>query len=341
MRYRLLFLGLFLFVGCVPILQQGDVQNSPLVDIESKLDDTERSVNDQNTQVQEEFTSDFTPPDGGTDGPGERGPWNHRLMVAYSDDSLNFERANVVVANQADVPDLAIDEKGRVYLYYTGWTVGRFNNQTVVAISDDAGGSWAYKYLNVSGLEKNIIPPVDPDIHILEDGTFRLYGTSDPHDGDGPRTYYFEGLNGIDFELKGVAFADDEGRAVLDPSAIQIGDTWHLFAGGVQGANWHATSSDGVNYEFLRIEDFMADGHKHLFANGIRVGEEYRFYAFEQNADEIVSFTSTDGDTWTKDEGTRLQLDTSAGLESNVVKDPGVIQLQDGRYLMVYATMIP
>ncbi|MGQ9758993.1 MAG: hypothetical protein ACUVQ5_00240 [Candidatus Methanomethylicaceae archaeon] len=194
------------------------------------------------------LTSDFTPPTGAATGP-EAGPglWKMRLMSAISTDGLTFTRTNKVITDQGDIPDLVQDSRGWIYLYYVGWTVGSEQNKMVVAISQDKGSSWVYKRVNILGFEK-MADAVDPDVQILPDGTFRLYFTS--QDGLGPRTYYAEGTDGINFKNMGVAFSK-LGRMVLDPSTILIGSVWHIFAGGTTDtpeANWHGTSSDGRVY---------------------------------------------------------------------------------------------
>jgi len=296
----------------------------------------------ETTELQQapELANDFMPPTGKASGLGRYGPWNSRLMLAYSHDGLNFTRANRIVTDQGDVPDLVRDSRGWLYLYYTGWTVGPYLNRTAVAISTDNGASWVFKYVNVDGLEPGLAAPVDPDVQILDDGTFRLYVTSDPHDGAGPRTYYAEGDDGINFVLEGVAF-QRRGRMVLDPSTLRIGDTWHLFAGGAAPQmNWYATSTDGKTFAYQSLRQFAGnDGLSYVVANALAVDDGYRFYAFGRWG--IVSFFTTEGATWTPEEGYRLQIDTSTDLESWQVKDPAVVRLQDGSYLMIYVTIIP
>lgn len=288
--------------------------------------------------------SDFTPPKGKAPGPGPLGPWNDRLMSATSTDGLTFTRTNQVITDQGSVPDLVQDSRGCVYLYYVGWTVGTEQNKTVVAISADGGRSWVYKKVHLMGFE-GMASPVDPDVQLLPDGTFRLYVTSDPHDGQGPRTYYAEGKDGINFVKKGIAFAQP-GKAVLDPSTLLIGSTWHLFAGGntaTPGANWHGTSSDGRLFRFSGETRLVKDGNSQAMSNGIAVpAGGYRFYTFSHGPNPVInSFFTTDGVNWIADPGTRLSLDTSSGLESRGVKDAAVVRLTNGVYLMIYVTRIP
>lgn len=308
------------------------------------INDTVSVTNTTTTAVTEPglepITGDFEPTQGSTDGPGNYGPWNTRLLTATSDDGLKFTRTNVVITDQADVPDVVMDDTGRLYLYYTSWTVGERDNTTVVAISDDQGELWVFKYVVLDGFE-NMASPVDPDVQHLDDGTFRLYITSDPHDNEGAGTFYAESEDGINFTKVGEAFRPGNKQNALDPSTVIVDGTWHLFNGGGQGGNTHSTSSDGTSFTKYDTNEFRLDGQPYMMANAIPTDDGVRMYAFSNKGKDIRSFTSSDGYTWTADDGVRLEPDQSSGLEGDFVKDPAVIQLEDGSYLMVYVTAIP
>ncbi len=146
--------------------------------------------------------------------------------------------------------------------------------------------------------------------------------------------------------MKGVAFSRP-GKMVLDPSTLLIGTTWHLFAGApTEGlcVNWHATSTDGTSFTLVGTKTFEKDVVKQMFANGIAAPRGYRGHTFTAGLEDIQainSFSTTDGVTWTADSGTRLAVDTTTGKEGLVVKDPAVVRISDGAYLMVYVTAIP
>ncbi len=349
-----IIVGVLVLGGAYVILKRSDQPVTPVTS-ESQLEDQQTGVKPQKEQPKEPLISDFKPPSGSGQPPqgaqlqevGPWPPWNTRLMIAISADGLNWTRTNLVVTDQGDVPDLAIDKNERIYLYYVGWTVGNQQNATVVAISDNKGETWVYKKLKLIGFE-NMAPPVDPDIQILPDGTFRLYLTSQEFEGQPssprPYTFYAEGTDGITFTKKGVAF-QQSGGPVMDPSTVLVGSTWHYFAGGTPGVNWHATSSDGKSFTLESQRIFTIGGQEYLMANGIPVEGGARSYAFSagkgQGDIKIASFFSSNGDTWTADPGFRLTPNTSSGKESGGVKDPSVIKLQDGTYLMVYVTKIP
>ncbi|MBI2595230.1 hypothetical protein HYW46_00655 [Candidatus Daviesbacteria bacterium] len=311
-------------------------QETPRIQHPSSL---QEAVNQQGGEKHKQKAAEFTPPVGKTTGPGANGPWSMRLMSATSTDGLNFTRTNQVITDQGDVPDLTVDKNGRIYLYYVGWTVADEQNKSAVAISDDNGKSWVFKKLSLTGFEGGMAAAVDPDVQILEDGTFRLYVTSDPEDGLGPRTYYAEGIDGINFTKMGIAFSG-AGKAVLDPSILQTSSGWHLFAGGGGSEKgWYAVSQDGISFTQKEYKEFIKDGKGYIVANLIPALGGYRAYGFGNKT--IVSFFSKDGKDWVAEEGVRLSINHNSGFETGVLKDPAVVQLSDSSYLMVYVTKIP
>lgn len=288
----------------------------------------------------EEITSleaDFEPTQGAFEKDGE-GPWDKRILLATSEDGLNFEKTNVVLADQANVPSMVVDEKGWIYLYYSGHTVGEKENVSAVAISQDNGKTWTHKYLNI--WEGNTAKSgTDPDVEILEDGTFRIYFISNQFKGKNPMIYYADGSDGINFNYGGVAF--DNGDAI-DSSTFKVADLWHQFTlvGNTPG-HYHATSEDGTNFELYKKESFKENDRNYFMANEIQVDGGVRFYAFTLEDTDFLSYFSSDGYTWEKEEGVRLSFDKNSELESRYIKDPALAMLQDGTYIMAYVTVIP
>jgi hypothetical protein len=285
--------------------------------------------------------NDFAPPSGKVSGPGEYGPWNTRLMIATSNDGLTWTRTNRILSDQADVPDAISDARGWIFVYYVTWAEA-VRNRIVVAVSPDNGVSWSYKRVNIANVPEGWAPQVDPDVMLLDNGNFRLYFTSDP-DGAGPtkpRTYSAISSDGLNFTLEGgVRFAVEE-QEVLDPTLLKVDEVWHYFAGGVgEGVNYHATSVDGLN--FTRTSDVQID--RLMFANGIAVPGGYRFYCFDVESPpthSIWSIFSTDGETW-EVERKILDVNVATGFESVFVRDPAVLRILDGTYMMFYTTRIP
>jgi hypothetical protein len=282
--------------------------------------------------------SDFSPPRGGV--AGGPGPAMCRLMIARSQDGLRFERIRKIVCDQGAVPDLVVDVRGNLYLYYTAWVVGDEINKTVVAISPDSGNSWTFRKLGLQR-EEGESDLVDPDVLLLDDGTFRLY-TTVSYMGQYARTHYADSADGIHFARKGIAF--DPGSQALDPSAIKIGSTYHIFAGGVAGdpeANWHGVSQDAATYRFDRTMIFRVNGYGQMMANGLAVDGDYRYYGFGNDRNGgISSFFTRDGIGWVPDADYRLLAEVDSRLEDGQPTDPAVVRLPDGSYLMVYSTRI-
>lgn len=268
------------------------------------------------------------------------GPWAMRLILAYSDDGLTFTRANRVLADASDVPDAITMPDGAVLVYYMT-LCDNARDTLIVAASRDHGETWTYKQAVLVGKDALGLgkPNGDPSVEFTPDGRLRLYFTSNiPGPGSKATTYSAVSDDGYTFTVEnGARFSLDS--AVLDPNVLLVGSTWHYFAGGLPEANYHATSSDGLS--FAQADNFVYENI--LMANGLAVDGGYRYYGFvqSQGAGRIRSLFTGDGQTWAVEPGNRLELDASSGLESVMVKDPGVTRLNDGRYLMVYVTVIP
>lgn len=268
---------------------------------------------------------------------GKYGPWATRLMIAFSDNGRTFTRANQILFNHADVPNAITTPDGEIRVFFVAFCPAQMFNQLAVAVSRDAI-SWTYYRVMVNGLETRQPAPVDPTVVLTEDGRYRLYFTSAPvGEGSTPRTYSAISSNGLTYELEGERFAI-EGQPVLDPNLLKIGDTWHYFAGGLPQTNYHAVSTDGLT--FTRMDDIWLENF--MFANGCAMPDGYRYYGFVQEPGRLTMYTafSSDGESWTL-EGTLMEVDESLGLESVAVKDPAITQLPDGRYLLIYGTIIP
>lgn len=269
------------------------------------------------------------------------GPWAARLMLATSEDGLTFARTGQVLAEQADVPDVIVTPDGDIRVYFITWCPAPLQNRIAVASSRDAE-TWMYRTVEITypGSMQTLGMPADPTIEYTDDGRYRLYFTSQIPPSRVPGSYSAVSEDGYTFEFEPeprVLLAD---RNALDVNVLKIGDTWHYFAGGVPGENVHAVSPDGLT--FTRVDDFVRDSV--IMSNGIAVAGGYRYFGFQQRPglpSRIVSFFTTDGDVWMLEDGARLDADPDSAEEQEGVKDPAVVQLADGRYLMVYVTVHP
>lgn len=283
----------------------------------------------------------YTPPTGADTSPNAKNPGRRRLMTATSTDGLTFTRTNTVVTDQANVPDLVMDEDGTLYLYFSGWEVGDRENAMGVAISEDQGKTWTFHQVTISG-GPNMTNSGDPDVVILKDGTFRLFSTFATPETKTSAIFYSEGTDGIAFDYGGIAFHGD--AETLDSNTYLVGDTWHMYTLVEKTTNsFHATSKNGTTFSQQARDAYEIDKLPMVMSNVVAFDGGYRMYAFTPvpSAANIHSYWSTDGETWAAEDGIRLSLDASSGLESKYVMDPSVIRLTDGSYLMVYVTQIP
>jgi hypothetical protein len=281
--------------------------------------------------------NDFKPPVGRAEGSPRESPGHFRLLTARSRDGLTFEPTGDVISDQANVPDLIAGSGGAIHLYYSGWQVGNRENTLALALSHDEGRSWSFKQVEVDGGELGHAG--DPDIVRLEDGTFRIFLTTMVNGRHG--VVYCDSPDGIHFTKGGTAFAKS-GLELLDSTTFRLGSVWHMLT--LQGTGItqrHGTSADGREFSVGQMMPFVADGEGYIAANGVTVDGGYRIYGFSLRARNIRSFFSSDGESWTAESGVRLALDAKSSLGGAQIKDPSVLRLADGTYLMVYVARIP
>jgi hypothetical protein len=298
-------------------------------------------------------------PSGGTTLENDFQPWSgrgrtqtfpatQRLLLATSDDGLNFTRKNVILSDCATVPDAVVLNNGRVLVYYVaesiienGIEISSYN-KIVVAVSDDNGNTWSYKKVKFNGVPSGATDPVDPNVVLMPDGSLRLFTTIDPAGPQLAHTYSFVSTdNGFTYTLEGERFSVS-GQVVLDPEVFRFSDSnWQIWAG-----TRHAISSDGNTFTDQGIVNLGGEQYPRVIADVTDFSTTtplYRMYTHSgnpQGGTDIKSLTSTDSNNWVL-EGTRLTLDTSTGLESDILFFPTVVRLKNGKYLMVYETTIP
>ncbi len=286
--------------------------------------------------AQEPLTSDFQPPQGADMQSPEESPGRFRLLTATSEDGLTFTPTGNLIMDQANVPDMVLDENGRLFLYFTGWQLGDRQNVTAVAISDDLGKTWVFKYLQLEGFDR--APLVDPDIVLLPDGTFRLFGTSviSQNPANKLGIVYAEGTDGIHFTKMGTALEAPD--STIDSTTFFVGDQWHMLTLPTRNGDLlYSTATDGKTFTFQNTLKFG----NYFMSNGIEVEGGFRLFGFSIPDKVFGSFFSADGLSWKKEDGIRMAYDPASPLEGQYIKDPAIQQLPDGTYLMVYVTRIP
>ncbi|MEO0084553.1 MAG: hypothetical protein ABIJ94_02360, partial [candidate division WOR-3 bacterium] len=219
-------------------------------------------------------------------------PLQNRILIARSYDGLNFQKLNLVFCDSADVPDAIIGPSGAVYVYYQG-LITPWIDGIKVAISDNGIDGWQHFQVNIPNTNWPG-KPCDPDVVMFGD-TFRLYFTGDPINDGKPETYSAVSLDGINFTKENGIRFEVPGYPVLDPSLLWTQDTLQYFAGGApQNYNWHAHSTDGLN--FIPQPNFNINNL--MLANGIALNTGgYRFYCFSNQPIDrnIRSIYSTTG----------------------------------------------
>ncbi len=281
--------------------------------------------------------NDFEPVRGRATSPGteqalEDGAYARRLMTARSTDGLTYVQTGLWISDQADAPDAVVGADGTIYLYYTGWNVGDRLNTSAVAISKDQGETWTYRYVELTGSDV-IGRAVDPDVVLLEDGTFRLFFTA----GNPQGIHYAEGTDGMNFVYKGSIFAQTDDIAI-NSTTHKIGDTWHMYAVSDDGTErlWHLTSTDGVTFAVYDLTSFPYNNVATMPSNGLWIEDRFHLFLFQHDG-VIHSMWSKNGFDWYPDQGERL----SPIGEETYVKDSALVPLPNGEFLMVYVTNTP
>ncbi len=289
---------------------------------------------------------------------GSSGLNNLRLLVAKSNDGMNWTRTNLVLSDRSSVADGLVLPSGRLLVYYVAGCI-KVNgseqpaNHIKVAVSDDKGKSWTYKNVQFNNLPSGGTLPVDPNVVLLEDGSINMLVTIDP-DQNGPMnpcTYSAVSTDGgFSFTLSNSYVFSVSGTDILDPENFRFGTgNWKLWAGGIPGKNIMGISTDeAISFNnqgvFCSASNVNNSSECYIVADVIKYdASTYKMYAFgtSPSGQLIRSLSSTDGDTWTLDPIVNLTVQPSSGVEDLDVWAPTVLKLSDTSFIMVYETRIP
>lgn len=326
-KISLVLLSLLLVSGCAQ-----PAEPKPMPELDTTSGSSDLSVND------------FTPPTEVERGMGDAGPYEMRLLSATSEDGVNWTRTNTILSEQANVPDMAITEDGTIYLYYVGGNIMGKDQSLAAALSQDNGATWTFKKVTIDGGEAIGSIPGDPDITVLEDGTFRLYFTAQIKGSDGPGIQLAESTDGLNFTYVGQALKDPE-TMTIDSSAYLLNGQWRMntFTDYKTDVIQTVSNDEGLTFEIVKKENVEYNGVPYFLSNPFTLPDgSIRMWAFQLFPSEFRSFVTTDGLTW-EDEG-NVYLEYEEGkhpLEGYYIKDPAVVQLPDGTYFMVYVTRAP
>lgn len=325
----------YLFVLCAFTLLTAACSTKP-VSNEAETDTTEPSSSIDLS------VNDFTTPAEVERGMENAGANEMRLLSARSEDGITWERDNVIISEQANVPDMTITEDGTIFLYYVGSNIQDMDETIAAAVSQDNGETWTFKKVTINGFTQTHATPGDPDIALRDDGTFRLYFTSHIVGDKTPSIQYADSTDGLNFTYGGKAF-EAEGYMTIDSSAFYVDGQWMMntFSGFGTEVITGSSNDDGETFDFVQAEDVTYKKQSYFLSNPLSLEDgSVRFYAFQLR--DFRSFITNDGLTW-EDEG-HVYLEYQEGeneLEGFYIKDPVVVQLPDDTYLMVYVTRAP
>jgi len=253
------------------------------------------------------------------------GPWNHRVLLATSDDGLNWVVQPQILAERASVPELFLDREGRPTILFVDASGAQ---EGIGAMQQEADGSWRRVKTNLRG--------VDPNVVRLADGTFRAYVKSGP---DGSIATYASS-DGLDWRPLGEVFRDARYRNATDPDVFETPAEWVMLVS-LGPRLLRCTSKDGLSFTtdgtVLDLGGSVSDT--------VKVPGGWRTF-FHVNADprtgarmRIRSAFTADGRTWQVEEGDRV-VPPPTGPASLGVADPAPVQLPSGAWLMAIKSFI-
>lgn len=263
---------------------------------------------------------------------GRSGPWEGDLYIAYSEDGLTFENEKLFLPH-AGVPHILQISDGDLIATFQYFSFVNEELFDVIAyvISKDNGKSWSdIKAIKFDGLSKtkDSPNPVDPTLMEIEDGTFRLYYTYHAIGEKYPQ-FYSAVADSIEGKFVSQGACLEVDKMILDPAVVFFNDKWHHYTtyhGEKEGGkelNCHSTSNTGT--EFTKQEDIALD--MTMLGDVIEVDGKLRFYG---TANGVKSAISEDGYEWEMESGIRING-----------ADPGVVKLDDGRFMIIYTAMNP
>lgn len=279
-------------------------------------------------------------PTGKAPGSNELQPGGTQLRMATSPDGMTWTRVPDALIDQSATPSLARRADGQLLLYMTAHG-GKSQDAFTVSLGSADGLTWTHCDAIRQGFPQ-WLTGTDPDVVPLPNGAgFRIFMTGSITAGSRQvGIHYADSSDGITWQYGGIALQRAE-QPIIDSMTFIIGDTWHMYAlDGQSISMMHATSHNGKTFAIVDSAKRTIAGKPHVLSQAVMVGDTMRIYGFGPRGMEIRSFTTTDGATLVADTQLLLALDDARG-EHIFIKDPAVVQLNDGTYLMVYATAIP
>lgn len=293
----------------------------------SALEDTRLPVVSAATPIaqstgQQPATQPAFPPQQG------QGPYFHQVYSASSAGGLNWAFDDILLLDHASVPAAVVTPEGNLRIYYVDASTAPENANC--AESNDGGRTFTVLECTIAGMTAS--KAVDPSIVLLDDGRYRLYfygsAAGDPGTLIEHSIYSAISEDGIHFTEEAEVFTYP---GLVDPDVFWNGQEWLMYVFALNQGTIAAHSADGLSFQYLGLlnpQDWGTTAPVHLEDGSLRL------YAFNQpQASMIASFRSTDGISWTQEDGVRL-----IAPEGYHITDPFVVQLPDGSWKMVYKT---
>lgn len=257
------------------------------------------------------------------------GPWNRDLEIHESSDGLRFTRRGTFV-ERGGVPALARTKDGRLLAVFQWFPLELREDfdKIAVMLSEDDGQNWSSpQTISITGMPDNLNRSFDPTLVVLDDGTFRLYFSSERGNQYGRRgnRAIFSAISkdGLHYTFEPGQRFGFESKGTFDCAVAPLGGAWHMYCPipGNRGHGYHAVSRDGLN--FTQLPNVIVPGRGEWLGAVICVQDGLRFYGSGGRQGGWVAF-SQDGASWELLEDAR----TPGG-------DPGVVLTTDGRVLAI------
>jgi len=256
---------------------------------------------------------------------GQDGPWNHRVLLARSQDGLHWTLDPEVLVERASVPELFLGPDGRLILLFVD---ASGSNERIGAMLQDQDGSWTRGETNLRG--------VDPNVVRLNDGSYRAYVKT----GLKGAIAAYSSEDGLRWRELGEVFQDPRYPQVTDPDVFETPAGWVMLLS-LGPRLLRCTSQDGLHF----VTDGTVLDLGGSVSDTVPVPGGWRTF-FHVNADpktgtrmRIRSAFTADARTWQVEEGDRL-VAPDAGAGSLGVADPAPVPLPDGSWVMAVKSFI-
>ena len=265
---------------------------------------------------------------------------DNTIYMYTSTDGTTFTDQTVFL-DSADVPSIAYHPSDTLIATYQSFIGGVGSSgfdKIGVRFSSDGGSTWSnHQIITINGLPGSSLRPFDPTITVSGDLDYKLYFSYCPNTNmldSTCDTYSATSYDGINYTLDSGIRMGAQSTPVIDPTVAYFGQFWHYSSpiGAPQEGARHATAIDGLNFTVI---DTLGTGEGYIRWVGsfLNDGAELRFYGYENSPTlgVVIWWNSTaDGQNWTGYNHTNV-----------VGKDPGIVKLPNGNYIILAPQFAP